>query len=73
MMDIFVWILLLAIAFGLLMAIVYGMMPKSSGNFAATSVFAEMQNADKQNAIEYIIEEKVGDIKHEDENGEGKN
>jgi hypothetical protein len=72
MMDILVWIFLLVAAFGLLIAIIYNKMSTNGGNFAATSVFADMQNEDKRNAIEYVIEEKAGNIKHEDENGEGK-
>ena len=70
MMDILIWILLLAAAFGLLVAIVYGMMPKGGGNFAASAVFTEMQNVEKRNAMEYVIEEKAGNIKYGDESGE---
>ena len=70
MMDILVWIFLLVLAFGLLMAIINKKMSGGGGSFAATSVFTEMQNEDKRNAMEYVIEEKAGNIKHEDENGD---
>lgn len=59
MIDIIVWIILIAVAISLLLAIINKKM-SSGGNFAATSVFADMQNQEKRNAMETIIEEKAG-------------
>ncbi len=69
MTGIIIWAVLILLAIALLWAIISGKM-KSSGNFAATSGFADMQNEDKRNAMETLIEEKAGNIKHEDKNGE---
>ncbi|MFA5831968.1 MAG: hypothetical protein WDA22_00695 [Bacteroidota bacterium] len=69
MMDIIVWIILIALALILLMAIINKKM-SSSGNFAATSVFADMQNQEKRNAMETVIEEKEGKKRFEQETGE---
>jgi len=59
MMDIIVWIILIVLAIILLLAIINKKM-SSSGNFAATSVFADMQNQEKRNAMETVMEEKEG-------------
>ena len=59
MMDIIVWMILIAIAIALLLAIINRKM-SGSGNFAATSVFSDMQNQEKRNAMETVIEEKAG-------------
>ena len=55
----FVWVILIALACALLMAIINKKMSRS-GNFAATSVFSDMQNQEKRNAMETVIEEKAG-------------
>jgi hypothetical protein len=59
MMDILVWIILIVFAIALLMAIINKKM-SSTGNFAATSLFADMQNQGKRNAMETVIEGKAG-------------
>ena len=69
MMDIVVWFILIVLAVALLMAIINKKM-SSSGNFAATSVFANMQNQEKRNAMETVIEEKTGKKKFGQTTGE---
>ncbi len=59
LIDIIVWVVILALAAALLWAIVNGKM-SDSGSFAATSVFADMQNQEKRNAMETVMEEKAG-------------
>ena len=72
MTGIIIWIVLIILAILLLWMIINFKMTQGRGNFAATSVFTEMQNEDKRNAMETIIEEKAGNIKHEDDSGEDK-
>ncbi len=69
MMDILVWIILIALAVALLAAIINKKM-SGSGNFAATSALADMQNQDKRNAMETVIEEKAGKKRFGQKNGE---
>lgn len=75
LLDIIVWTVLLGLAAALLWGIVNGKM-SDSGNFAATSVFADMQNQEKRNAMETVIEEKAGKKRfgqtNEDESETGK-
>lgn len=58
-MDAAVWGVLIVLAVILLTAIINKKM-SSTGNFAATSVFADMQNQEKRNAMVTVIEEKAG-------------
>ena len=71
MTDIFVWIILIALAVILLMAIINKKM-SSTGNFAATSVFSDFQNQEKRNAMETVIEEKTGKKRFGQETDENK-
>jgi fructose-specific phosphotransferase system IIC component len=57
--SIIVWTVLIVLVAALLMSIINKKM-SSSGNFAATSVLADMQNQEKRNAMETVIEEKAG-------------
>jgi len=59
MMDILVWIILIALAVALLMAIINKKM-SNGGNPAASSALADFQNQDKRNAMETVIEMKAG-------------
>ncbi|MFA6469618.1 MAG: hypothetical protein WCW35_12025 [Bacteroidota bacterium] len=68
MMDIIVWIILIGLAIALLMAIINRKM-SNSGNFAATAIFSDMQNQEKRNAMETVIEEKAGKKRFEQESG----
>ncbi|MFA6456135.1 MAG: hypothetical protein WCW40_04875 [Bacteroidota bacterium] len=68
MMDVIVWIVLIGLAIALLLAIINKKM-SSQGNFAATSVFSDMQNQEKRNAMETVIEEKAGKKRFEQESG----
>lgn len=59
---------MLILLMGLLVwAIISGRMSGSGGNFAATSVFSDMQNEEKRNAMETVIEEKQGSKRFEQE------
>lgn len=58
-MDILVGSLWLLLAFLLLISIVNRKMG-NKGGIAATSVFTDMQNQEKRNAMETVIEEKTG-------------
>ncbi len=71
MIDILVWIILIALAIALLAAIINKKM-SSTGNFAATSALADMQNQDKRNAMETVIEEKAGKKRFGQETDENK-
>ncbi len=70
-MDAAVWGVLIVLAVILLMAIINKKM-SSTGNFAATSVFADMQNQEKRNAMETVIEEKAGKKRFGQKNDEDK-
>ncbi len=59
MADIIVWGILFVLAAALLWGIINKKM-SDGGNFAATSVLADMQNQEKRNAMETVIEEKAG-------------
>jgi Na+-transporting methylmalonyl-CoA/oxaloacetate decarboxylase gamma subunit len=67
--GIVIWSVLIVLAVLLLLAIVNKKM-SSTGNFAATSVFADMQNQEKRNAMETVIDEKAGKKRFERETGE---
>ncbi|NUN69705.1 MAG: hypothetical protein HUU02_08345 [Bacteroidetes bacterium] len=67
-LDIIVWTILVCLAAALLWAIISGKM-SDQGNFAATSVFADMQNQEKRNAMETVIEEKAGKKRFGQTNG----
>lgn len=69
MTGIIIWLILIALAVLLLWAIINKKM-SSSGNFAATSVFADMQNQEKRDAMETVIEEKAGKKWFEQESGD---
>jgi hypothetical protein len=69
MMGIFVWIILIVLAFGLLMAIINKKM-SNTGNPAASSALADFQNQDKRNAMETVIEMKAGEKQFGQTNGE---
>jgi hypothetical protein len=67
--GIVIWALLIVLAVALLLAIINKKM-SSTGNFAATSVLADMQNQEKRNAMENVIEEKTGKKRFDQESGE---
>jgi len=67
--GIVIWALLIVLAVALLLAIINKKM-SSTGNFAATSVLADMQNQEKRNAMETVIEEKAGKKRFDQEIGE---
>jgi hypothetical protein len=71
MMDILVWMILIALAIALLMAIINKKM-SNGGNPAASSSFADFQNQDKRNAMETVIEMKAGKKQFGQTNDEGK-
>lgn len=71
MMDIIVWIVLLGVAAALLWAIISKKF-STSGNFAATSVFSDMQSQDKRKAMETVMENKEGKKQFGQESGEDK-
>ncbi len=58
-MDLFVWIILIALAIVLFIAIIYNKFG-NAGNPAASSGFADFQNQDKRNAMETVVEMKAG-------------
>ena len=70
MTEIIIWVVLIALAFILLWMIINSKMGGGSGSFTAASSFSDFQNQEKRNAMEIVIEEKAGNIKHEDESGE---
>jgi hypothetical protein len=71
MMDVLVWIILIALAIMLLMAIINKKM-SNTGNFASTSVFSDFQNQEKRIAMETVIEEKTGKKRFGQETDENK-
>ena len=70
MVGFVIWSVLILLVVLLLWSIMSNKMPKSGGNFAATSVFSDMQNQEKRNAMETVIEEKARKKRFEQENGE---
>jgi len=70
-MDIIVWIILIALAIALLMAIINKKM-SNTGNPAASSSLADFQNQDKRNAMETVIEMKTGKKQFGQKNEEDK-
>jgi hypothetical protein len=70
LIEILIWVVLIILAVLLLWMIINFKSGGGSGSFAAYSVMSEWQNEDKRNAMETIIEEQAGNIKHEDESGE---
>ncbi|MDD8018537.1 MAG: hypothetical protein PHP42_09210 [Bacteroidota bacterium] len=69
MIGIIIWAVLILLAVALLWAIISGKM-KSEGNFAAMSEFGNLQNQEKRNAMETVIDEKAGKKRFEQESGE---
>ncbi|MCK9409880.1 MAG: hypothetical protein M0R68_12190 [Bacteroidetes bacterium] len=69
MMDIIVWIVLIGLAIVLLLAIINKKM-SCTGSFTAASVFSDMQNQEKRNAMETMIDEKAGKKRFEQETGD---
>ncbi|MBI2428485.1 MAG: hypothetical protein HYV29_06755 [Ignavibacteriales bacterium] len=70
MTGIIIWLILIALAALLLWMIINKKMSGGEGNFAATSVFSDMQNEDKRKAMETVIEEAAGKKRFEQESGE---
>lgn len=70
MTGIVIWAVLILLIVLLFWSIINNKMPKSEGNFAATSVFSDMQNQEKRNAMETVIEEKAGKKRFKQESGE---
>jgi hypothetical protein len=70
MTGIVMWGVLIVLAALLLWAIINKKMTNSGGNFAATSVFSDMQNEDKRKAMETVIEEAAGKKRFGQESGE---
>ena len=67
MMDVIVWLVLIAFAIALLWMIINFKMSEGCGSAAGASAFADFQNQEKRNAMEMVIEQKAGNIKIEDE------
>ncbi len=60
MTGVIIWIILIALAALLLWMIINKKMTGGGGNFAATSALGDLQNEEKRNALETVIEEKAG-------------
>jgi hypothetical protein len=60
MTGVIIWIILIALAALLLWMIINKKMSGGGGNFAATSALGDLQNEEKRNALETVIEEKAG-------------
>lgn len=67
--GIVIWAFLIVLAAALLLAIVNKKM-SGSGNFAASSALADMQNQEKRNAMETVIEEASGKKRFDQKTGE---
>ncbi len=68
--DIIVLLIIIGAAFGLLILIINGKATGGGGSFTAASAFADMQNEDKRNAMEVVIEMKSGKKQFEQESGD---
>jgi hypothetical protein len=64
--------IIIAMIFGIWIAIVDKKRTKRSGSFASMAAFHDMQGKDKQNAIETVIEQQAKKKWKEQESGEGK-
>jgi hypothetical protein len=67
--GIIIWTILIILAAALLLAIINRKM-SNTGNFAATSALADLQNQEKRNAMETVIDEQAGKKRFEQETGE---
>ncbi len=71
MAGIIIWIVLIALAIALLWFIINSKMGEGGGGRSVgASVFADMQNQEKRNAMETVIEMKGGKKQFEQESGE---
>jgi len=68
-------LIFIAVIIGLLAGIIYAINQKNtqcSGSFASMAAFHDLQNAEKQKAMEIVVEQKADKKWTEEESGEGK-
>lgn len=70
-MDVLVWVLLVALAVGVLYAIISGRMSGKGAGIASITAYHDMQPKDKQEAIEDVIDQHAGKSTTKQQNSRG--